>query len=277
MIIYNRTEYKALAHRQYSKEKKRLQVELLKLQEWAITEGKRIGIVLEGRDAAGKGSTIKRFIENMMPKAVEVIELGVPTKKQERNWFRTWEKRMPSTGKVHFFDRSWYSRALIQPAMEYCTEKQYKYFMKKFNRWEKKIMADGVILIKIYLSITKENQELRFHLRENSALKYWKLSSNDWKAHKKWQILTNFKEQMFRKTSTHESPWVIINSDNKMISRLNAMRYVLSAIDYKNKKILKPKKWSKDSPTYEIVVNSVLFENLNKEQYDLLYNLKANE
>ena len=149
MIIYNRTEYKALAHRQYSKEKKRLQVELLKLQEWAITEGKRIGIVLEGRDAAGKGSTIKRFIENMMPKAVEVIELGVPTKKQERNWFRTWEKRMPSIGKVHFFDRSWYSRALIQPAMGYCTEKQYKYFMKKVNHWEKKMMADGIILIKI--------------------------------------------------------------------------------------------------------------------------------
>ena len=119
MIIYNRTEYKALSTRQYSKEKKRLQVELLKLEEWVIKNNKRVGIVLEGRDAAGKGSTIKRFIENMMPKAVDVIELGVPTKKQAKNWFRTWEKRLPEKGKIHFFDRSWYSRALIQPAMGY--------------------------------------------------------------------------------------------------------------------------------------------------------------
>ena len=277
MIIYNRTEYKALSHHQYSKEKKRLQVELLKLQEWIIRKNKRLGIVLEGRDAAGKGSTIKRFIENMMPKAVEVIELGVPTKKQDKNWFRTWEKRMPRKGKVHFFDRSWYSRALIQPAMGYCRENQYKYFMKKVNKWEEKLLDDDIILIKFYLSITKENQELRFHIRENSALKYWKLSPNDWKAHKKWQILTKFKDQMFRKTSTPESPWVIINSDNKMIGRLNAMRYVLSYLEYEHKKTLKPKKWSKELPTYEIRINNVRFNNLNKDQYDVLHQIKTNE
>ena len=277
MIIYNRTEYKALSSRQYSKEKKRIQVELLKLEEWVIKNNKRVGIVLEGRDAAGKGSTIKRFIENMMPKAVDVIELGVPTKKQEKNWFRTWEKRMPDFGKIHFFDRSWYSRALIQPTMGYCNEKQYKYFMKKVCSWENKLMNDGFILIKFYLSISKENQELRFHLRETSSLKYWKLSSNDWKAHEKWKLLTNFKEQMFRKTSTHEAPWVIINSDNKMIGRLNAMRYVLSAIEYDKKKTLKPKKWSKEDPVYKLIINNVRFDNLNKEQYDLLYKIKANE
>ena len=212
-----------------------------------------------------------------MPKAVEVIELGVPTKKQDKNWFRTWEKRMPGKGKVHFFDRSWYSRALIQPAMGYCKENQYKYFMKKVNKWEEKLLDDGIILIKFYLSITKENQELRFHNRENSALKYWKLSPNDWRAHKKWQILTKFKEQMFRKTSTPESPWVIINSDNKMIGRLNAMRYVLSYIEYEHKKILKPKKWSKELPTYEIRINNVPFNNLNKDQYDVLHQMKTNE
>ena len=277
MIIYNRTEYKALSHQKYTKEKKRLQVELLKLQEWAIEEGKRICIVFEGRDAAGKGAVIKRFIENMMPKSVGVIELGVPTKKQERNWFKTWEKRLPKTGKIHFLDRSWYSRALIQPAMGYCNEKQYKYFMRKVNIWEHKLIDEGLILIKIYLSITKENQKLRFYMREHSALKYWKLSPNDWKAHNKWQILTNFKEQMFRKTSTFDSPWVIINSDNKMIGRLNAMRYVLGSIDYKGKKDLKPKKWSKDKPVFDIVLNNVRFQNLNKEQYNLLYQLKTNE
>jgi len=277
MIIYNRTEYKALSQQKYSKEKNRLQVELLKLQEWVINRDKRLAIVLEGRDAAGKGSTIKRFIENMMPKGVEVIELGVPTKKQEKNWFRTWEKRMPESGKIHFFDRSWYSRALIQPVMGYCNEKQYKYFMSKINKWEKKVIEDGLILIKIYLSISKENQEIRFHLRETSALKYWKISPNDWKAQKKWQILTTFKEVMFNKTSTRESPWVIINSDNKMIGRLNAMRYVLSSIEYDGKENLKQKKWTRDAPQYELKVNNVRFENLNKEQYDILYKIKANE
>ena len=277
MIIYNRTEYKALSQQKYSKEKNRLQVELLKLQEWVINRDKRIAIVLEGRDAAGKGSTIKRFIENMMPKGVEVIELGVPTKKQEKNWFRTWQKRMPESGKIHFFDRSWYSRALIQPVMGYCNEKQYKYFMSKINQWEKKVIEDGLILIKIYLSISKENQEIRFHLRETSALKYWKISPNDWKAQKKWQILTTFKEVMFNKTSTRESPWVIINSDNKMIGRLNAMRYVLSSIEYEGKENLKQKKWARDAPKYELKVNNVRFENLSKEQYDILYKIKANE
>ena len=277
MIIYNRTEYKALSQQKYSKEKNRLQVELLKLQEWVINRDQRVAIVLEGRDAAGKGSTIKRFIENMMPKGVEVIELGVPTKKQEKNWFRTWEKRMPKSGKIHFFDRSWYSRALIQPVMGYCNEKQYKYFMTKINKWEKKVIEDGLILIKIYLSISKENQEIRFHLRETSALKYWKISPNDWKAQKRWQILTTFKEIMFNKTSTRESPWVIINSDNKMIGRLNAMRYVLSSIEYEGKENLKQKKWTRDAPQYELKVNNVRFENLSKEQYDILYKIKANE
>ena len=277
MIIYNRTEYKALSQQKYSKEKNRLQVELLKLQEWVINRDKRVAIVLEGRDAAGKGSTIKRFIENMMPKGVEVIELGVPTKKQEKNWFRTWEKRMPESGKIHFFDRSWYSRALIQPVMGYCNEKQYKYFMSKINKWEKKVIEDGLILIKIYLSISKENQEIRFHLRETSALKYWKISPNDWKAQKRWQILTTFKEVMFNKTSTRKSPWVIINSDNKMIGRLNAMRYVLSSIEYEGKENLKQKKWARDAPQYELKVNNVRFENLSKEQYDILYKIKANE
>ena len=277
MIIYNRTEYKALRQQQYQAEKKRLQVEMLKLQEWSIKEEKKIAIIFEGRDAAGKGSTIKRFIENMIPKTVDVIELGVPSKKQEKNWFRTWDKRLPAIGKIHFFDRSWYSRALIQPSMNYCSETQYKYFMKNVIKWEKAHIDNGLILIKLYLSLSKKNQQLRFHLRETSSLKYWKLSPNDWEAHKKWQLFTNFKEQMFSKTSSIESPWVIINSDNKMIARLNAMRYVLSKINYEGKKELKQKKWTREDPTYELVLNKVRFKDLSKEQYDILYRIKANE
>ena len=277
MIIYNRTEYSELKDTRYRKEKRRLQIELLKLQEWAIETDQRVAILLEGRDAAGKGSTIKRFIENLMPKAAMIVELGVPNKKQEKNWFKTWEKRLPKRGTITFFDRSWYSRAIIQPAMGYCTENQYKYFMKKVNKWEKKLINKGLILIKIYLSISKENQKLRFQFRENHELKYWKLSSNDWKAHKNWQLLTDYKEQMFSRTSTELSPWVIINSDNKMIARLNAIRYVLSKIDYPGRKDLKPKKWSKDSPVYNISLFNVQFNNLSQDQYELLNSFKGHE
>ena len=277
MIIYNRTEYSELNNQQYQKEKRRLQIELLKLQEWTIQSGQRIAILLEGRDAAGKGSTIKRFIENLMPKAIKIVELGVPSKKQEKNWFKTWEKKLPNQGTIVFFDRSWYSRAIIQPAMGYCTESQYKYFMKKVNAWEKGLIGSGIILIKIYLSISKENQKLRFQFRKDHDLKYWKLSSNDWKAHKNWQLLTDYKEQMFEKTSTVDAPWVVINSDNKMIARLNAIRYVLSNINYSNRKNLKPKKWSKESPVYNISLFNTRFDDLSREQYELLNKLKAHE
>jgi polyphosphate kinase 2 len=277
MIIYNRTEYTKLNNSQYRKEKRRLQIELLKLQEWAIDSNQRIAILLEGRDAAGKGSTIQRFIENLMPKATKIVELGVPNKKQEKNWFKTWEKRLPKKGTITFIDRSWYSRAIIQPAMDYCTENQYKYFMEKVNSWEKKLINNGLILIKIYLSISKENQKLRFQFRKNHDLKYWKLSSNDWKAHKNWQLLTDYKEQMFSKTSTEFSPWVVINSDNKMIARLNAIRYVLSKIEYSDRKDLKPKKWSKDSPVYNITLFNIQFNDLNQDQYELLNSFKSHE
>ena len=275
MIIYNRTEYSELTNSQYRKEKRRLQIELLKLQEWTIDTNQRIAILLEGRDAAGKGSTIQRFIENLMPKATKIVELGVPNKKQEKNWFKTWEKRLPKKGTITFFDRSWYSRALIQPAMGYCSENQYKYFMKKVNKWENTLIEKGLKLIKIYLSISKENQKLRFQFRKDHDLKYWKLSTNDWKAHKNWQLITDYKEQMFEQTSTKKAPWVVINSDNKMIARLNAMRYVLTSFEYTGKKVLKDKKWSKEITEYDIEVDGVKFKNLTKEQYELLYKLKG--
>ncbi len=149
--------------------------------------------------------------------------------------------------------------------------------MKKVNSWERGLIDSGLILIKIYLSISKENQKLRFLFRENHDLKYWKLSENDWKAHKNWQLLTKYKEQMFQKTSTADAPWVVINSDNKMIARLNAIRYVLSNINYSNRKNLKQKKWSKESPVYNISLFNTRFNNLSKEQYELLNKLKAHE
>ena len=275
MIIYNRTKYKELSLRSYQKEKRRLQIELLKLQEWVIQSEKRLAIVFEGRDAAGKGATIKRFIENLIPKTKRVVELGVPTANQNKMWFKTYDKLLPQKGEIVFFDRSWYTRGLIQPAMGYCTDRQYNYFMKKVNDWEKKHIADGLLLIKFYLSVSKENQRQRFAFRQSSPLKYWKLSENDLKAAKEWDLFTHYKEQVFNNSEPNNNPWVIINSDNKMIARLNAMRYVLSNYDYEGKKVLKDKKWSREIEEYDIVVDGVKFKNLTKEQYELLYKLKG--
>jgi len=275
MIIYNRTSYKELTLKSYQKEKRKLQIELLKLQEWVIESGQRLAIVLEGRDAAGKGATIKRFIENLIPKTMRVVELGVPTSTQNRMWFKTYDKLLPKEGEIVFFDRSWYTRGLIQPAMGYCTERQYKYFMKNVNSWEKTHIEKGILLIKFYLSVSKENQQQRFVFRQKSPLKYWKLSTNDLKAAKEWDLFTYYKEQVFSNSESNKNPWVIINSDNKMIARLNAMRYVLSSFEYPGKRVLKEKKWSKEIPEYDIEIDGVKFKDLTKEQYELLYRLKG--
>lgn len=277
MIIYNRTQYKKLTDEQYQEEKRLLQIELLKLQEWVINYNKSVAILFEGRDAAGKGATIRRFIERLMPKRVRVEELGVPSDNQSKNWLNTYKKLLPKTGELVFFDRSWYSRALIQPVMNYCSENQYKFFMKNVNKWEDELESEGIILIKFYLSVSQKSQTLRFKLRESSPLKYWKLSENDLEVAKEWDLFTYYKEQMFKQTSTNKNPWVIINSDNKMIARLNAMRYVLSHINYKNKKILKSNYWSEEIENYSIRFNNVLFDNLSKEQYELLFSMQSHK
>ena len=254
-----------------------LQIELLKLQEWVINYDKSVAILFEGRDAAGKGATIRRFIERLMPKRVRVEELGVPSDNQNKNWLTTYKKLLPKTGELVFFDRSWYSRALIQPVMNYCSENQYKFFMKNVNKWEDELESEGIILIKFYLSVSQKSQTLRFKLRESSPLKYWKLSENDLEVAKEWDLFTYYKEQMFKQTSTNKNPWVIINSDNKMIARLNAMRYVLSHINYKNKKNLKSNHWSEEIENYSIRFNNVLFDNLSKEQYELLFSMQSHK
>lgn len=224
-----------LPRRQYEVEKYRIQVELLKLQEWVKKNNKKVAIVFEGRDAAGKGSTIKRFIEYLDPKGFNVVALGVPTEEEKNNWFKRYENHLPKQGEIVFFDRSWYNRAVVEPAMGYCTEEQYQDFMNKVIDWEEKLIKQGVILIKFWFSITQDKQIKRFELRQNSPLKYWKFSPNDAKVLDKWEVIGNFKRQMFQQTSSRLSPWVIINSNDKKIGRLNAIRYVLSTIDYDDK------------------------------------------
>ena len=224
-----------ISRKEFETEKYDIQVELLKLQEWVMKNKKRVAIVFEGRDAAGKGSTIKRFTEYLNPKAFKVIALGVPTDEERKNWFGRYEKYLPNDGEIVFFDRSWYNRGVVEPAMGYCSEDQYKDFMENVLPWEESLIDDGLILIKLWFSITKEKQLLRFEMRQKSPLKYWKFSPNDAKVVDKWDIITKYKNQMFNNSSSPKSPWVIVNSNDKRIGMLNAMRYVLWEIDYDNK------------------------------------------
>ncbi len=259
---------------QYRKEKFRLQIELLKLQEWVLIHNKRVAIIFEGRDAAGKGSAIKRIVENLMPKHHRVVELGSPNSKQNKSWFKTYEKKLPKSGEIVFFDRSWYSRAMIQPTMNYCSSAQYKYFMRKVNRWEENKIKNGLILIKFYLSIDKDTQIKRFNFRRNHILKYWKLTENDVESLSKWDKYTYYKTKMFEKTSTEISPWIIINAKNKLTARLNAIRFVLEKINYEGKKKLKSKSWNIDKKNQKIKISGIIFDNLNEDQYNFLNYVK---
>ena len=266
--------FENVSEKKYRKEKFRYQIELLKMQEWALANDKRIAIVFEGRDAAGKGSAIKRMAENLMTKHHIVVEIGSPTPKQNRTWFHTFECTMPKNGEIVFYDRSWYSRAMIQPTMNYCSNSQYKYFMNQVNQWESGLIKEGVTLIKLYLSIDKSTQKKRFEMRKNHSLKYWKLSKNDLESLKMWDLYTYYKNEMFRKTSTKIAPWVVINAKNKMTARLNAFRYIIDSIDYDGKSTLKTKPWNIDMNENRIKLFNVSFDNLTREQYDLLNHIK---
>lgn len=228
-------EWSILPRKKYEGEKYNLQIELLKLQEWVVKNNKKVAIVFEGRDAAGKGSTIKRFIEYMNPKYFRIVALGVPTEDEKENWLPRYEKHLPKPGEIVFFDRSWYNRAVVEPAMGYCTEEQYNKFIEGVIDWEENLIKNDLILIKFWFSITKEKQLLRFKLRQESPLKYWKFSPNDAKVVDQFDLISEFKNKMFIETTSKISPWVIVNSNDKKVGRLNAIRYVLDKIDYQDK------------------------------------------
>ena len=228
-------EWSLLPRKKYEGEKYDLQVELMKLQEWFVKNKKRVAIVFEGRDAAGKGSTIKRFVEYLNPKHFRVVALGIPTDEEKINWLQRYEKHFPKPGEIVFFDRSWYNRAVVEPAMGYCTEEQYNDFMENVLDWEEDHMRHGLILIKFWFSITKEKQQLRFKLRQDSPLKYWKFSPNDAKVIDQFELIGEFKNKMFNETSSRLDPWIIVNSNDKKLGRLNAIRYVLDTINYTGK------------------------------------------
>ena len=217
------TPYEGISLEHYQIEKRRLQIELLRIQQRLIKNGSGMAVVFEGRDAAGKGSTIKRFVENLMPSHANVVALGIPSDSEAKYWFRRYERHFPESGSMTFFDRSWYSRALIEPTMGYCSETRYKYFMKNVLRWEHNHIERGLLLVKFYLSIDRETQLLRFGSRLSDPLTYWKFSENDLYAREKWTIFTQYKEQMFNHTSSKISPWVVIAANKKREARLTAM------------------------------------------------------
>jgi len=220
----------------YEKEKEKLQVELVKLQQWVKKNNKRVAIIFEGRDAAGKGGNIRRFTEHLNPRSMRLVALNKPTLVEKGQWyFRRYIQQLPNPGELVFFDRSWYNRAVVEPVMSFCTQHQYEQFMAQLPEFEHMLYEDGVIIIKFWLSITKEEQLTRFNAREDNPLKRWKFSPVDKKGQEYWDDYTKYKEQMFSKTHTSFSPWIIVKTNNKETARLESMRYVLSQFDYENK------------------------------------------
>jgi polyphosphate kinase 2 len=217
-------------------EKSQLQIELLKMVNYLSENNKKVIVILEGRDAASKGSFIKTITENLKPSSFKINTFGIPTEAEKKNWFKRYEDVLPSEGQIAFYDRSWYNRAVIEPVMGYCTKEQYDNFMKDVVPFEEKLIKEGYYLIKFWFSITNKTQELRFKLRKTSPVKYWKFSPNDEKSREKWDIITTYKEEMFKKTSTEISPWIAIDSNDKRMSKLNGIRYILNQIPYENKK-----------------------------------------
>ena len=267
LISLDQSEYKSLDAKSYDREKRRLRIELLKLQEDVIKNKRKLCIVFEGRDTAGKSTAIRFFSEYLRPQHFNYVQLGIPTKWESSHWFQRWTKALPKEGEISFLDRSWYTRAITEPIMGYCNEKQYRYFMKKVNKWEEDLIKNGVELTKFYFSLSQDQQQIRMKARKNSELKYWKLSKNDEKIITKWNAFTLYKEQMFNKTATEISPWVSINSNNKMIARLTSLRYLLNKTDYEDKKIIKPAKWSKSLNNYSTNLEGIRFENLSYDQF----------
>ncbi|NND51540.1 MAG: polyphosphate kinase 2 [Flavobacteriaceae bacterium] len=221
----------------YNEELYDLQVQLLKLQNWIRKKKKRVVIVFEGRDAAGKGGTIRRFTRFLNPRSMRVVALNKPTSVERGQWyFRRHVKELPNPGEIVFFDRSWYNRAVVEPVMGFCTKKEYVEFIRQVPEFEHMLFETGVTIIKIWFSISKNEQDKRFKSRQNDPLKQWKLSPVDIESRKYWDKYTYYKEEMFIKTHTSFAPWIIVKSNDKKIARLEAIRYVLSRFEYNGKK-----------------------------------------
>ena len=213
-----------------------LQIELLKMQNWITQQGMRVAVLFEGRDAAGKGGAIRRFMRYLNPRAAKAVALGKPSDIEKGHWyFRRHVKELPNRGEMVFFDRSWYNRAVVEPVMGFCTPEEYERFLQQVPEFEHMLYEDGVKIIKFWFDISKEEQEKRFQARMTNPLKQWKISPVDLASREKWDDYTRHIREMFIKTHTEFSPWIIINTDSKMEARLESIRYLLSRFNYPGK------------------------------------------
>ena len=225
---------KSLEEVEYYLELQKRQEELIKLQAWAIENDEKIVILCEGRDSAGKGGAIRRFTQYINPRHYRIVALNIPTDDERKQWFfQRYIYQLPKPGEIVFFDRSWYNRAVVEPVNNFCTESEYEIFMSQVNDFEKMVIQSGIHLIKLYFSISKEEQAKRFKDIKKDPLKRWKMTAVDERAQELWDEYSTFKEQMFEKTNTVHAPWTIISADKKSSARLNAISHVLETIPYK--------------------------------------------
>jgi polyphosphate kinase 2 len=225
-----------MSRHDYEEQKRLLQIELLKLQVWSQTNGLRHVIVFEGRDAAGKGGTIKRFMEHLNPRGARVVALEKPTDRERTQWyFQRYVKHLPAAGELVLFDRSWYNRAGVERVMGFCTRDQHAEFISQTPLFERMLVNDGISLTKLWFSVTQAEQRTRFTIRQVDPVRQWKLSPTDLASLDKWEAYTAAKEDMFALTDTDTAPWTVVKSNDKKRARINAMRYVLGKFDYDNK------------------------------------------
>jgi polyphosphate kinase 2 len=219
----------------YEEELSQLQIELVKLQEWIKHKKLKVVVIFEGRDTAGKGGTIKRIMDRLNPRVVRVVALGVPTEKESSQWyFQRYVPHLPAGGEMVLLDRSWYNRALVERVMGFCTDEQYREFMRSCPEFERMLVRSGIILIKYWLSVSDEEQERRFQARILDPVRRWKLSPMDLEARKRWVDYSIAKDEMFKYTDIKQAPWFVVNADIKRHARLNIIRHLLSMIPYQD-------------------------------------------
>ena len=226
---------KKLEKKFYKSELERLQLELVKLQEWVKAKGLKVVVIFEGRDAAGKGGVIKRITDPLNPRVCRVVALGTPTEREKTQWyFQRYIAQLPASGEMVLFDRSWYNRAGVEHVMGFCTKSEYQEFMRSCPEFERMLVRSGVVLIKYWFSVSPEEQEKRFQDRLKDPAKRWKLSPMDLEARSKWVEYSKAKDTMFNYTDIKQAPWLVVDADNKKRARLNCIRHLLSVVPYQD-------------------------------------------